>query len=502
MIARKSTLIIIAHLLDGLLGYVGLKFIALYMEPWEYGVVGFAYGFVALFSLFGNLGFDAAHIKRVSEGKDLETCIATFAATKLVLASLTASVVISSIAIWKYLLEGGFETPFHETAVYILLAYFVLLTFTQAIITTFQAKKEIAKVELPYLLYTVVRVLATLVVAYYGFDVLALAYTYLFGEVFHFILALFFFRRYPIGRPSFALFKDYAKFAFPMAIASTSYIIMTNIDKVFIQFFWSAIQVGEYFAVFNLSRFLILFVSAVGLLLFPTISEYHARNNMEAVKNLVLKSERYLSMIVFPIIVIIVVLAEPVIHILLSDNYMPALPVLRILPFFVLILALSHPYSSKLQGINRPEIARNEIVIMVIVNVSLNLILIPRDIKSLGIALAGLGAQGAAIATVVAYAVGLLYIRAIARKITGIRGNLRIILHAAAAGVMGMLLVYVCEIILIRRWYELMAIAGCGFALYFALLFVMREFKKEDFDFFRDTLNIKKMYQYIREEIK
>lgn len=472
------------------------------MEPWEYGVIGFAFGFVALFSIFGNLGFDAAHIKRISEGKDLEKCIATFAATKIALAGLMASVVIGSVAIWKYVLGKGFETPFHETAVYIMLAYFILLIFTQTMVSTFNARKEIAKSQLPLFAYTFTRVVATIVVAYYGFGVLALAYTYLFGEIFQFALALLFFRGYSVGRPSLEYFKDYTKFAVPMAIVSTSYIIMTNIDKVFIQLFWGAAQVGEYFAVFNLSRFVILFVAAVEMLLFPTISEYHAQNNTEAIKNLVLKSERYLSMIVFPIVVIMVVLAEPEIHILLSDKYMPALPVLHILPFVILIDALARPYVSKLQGMDMPELIRNRVLIMLIFNVSLNLVLIPSGIRSLGIELAGLGAQGAAIATVVAYAVGLIYIRITSWKITGMVGNVRIILHAAAATIMGMILVYACGIFFIGRWYELVAIAVCSFAIYFALLFLMREFKKEDFDFFMDTFNIKKMLRYIKDEIR
>ena len=66
-----------------------------------------------------------------------------------------------------------------------------------------------------------------------------------------------------------------------MAIASASSLIITNIDKVVIQLFWGAQQVGEYFAVFNLSRFVVNFSSAVAVLLLPTISEYHAKNNME-----------------------------------------------------------------------------------------------------------------------------------------------------------------------------------------------------------------------------
>src|SRR5512136_289268 len=117
MIARKSALIVFAQLLNGIIGFVGLKFIALYMEPWEYGVVGFAFGFVSLFSILGDLGFGGAHVKRISEGKDFGKCVGTFAATKLILAGLFASVTILSIVIWRFVFGQGFESPLHEQAV-------------------------------------------------------------------------------------------------------------------------------------------------------------------------------------------------------------------------------------------------------------------------------------------------------------------------------------------------------------------------------------------------
>ncbi|MBN1762911.1 MAG: flippase [Methanomicrobia archaeon] len=494
MLARKSTLIIITQLLNGLLAYVALKFIAVYMEPWEYGVVGFSYGFVALFSIIGQLGFDHAHIKRVSEGKDLGTCVGTFAAIKLSLASLMVCVVIGSVATWKYILGRGFETPVHEIAIYIMLAHFVLHTVTQIFVSTFNARREIAKSQLPNFSFTLARVVATLFVAYYGFGALALVSTYLLGEIFHLLLALVFFRDYPLKKPTWEYFRGYFTFALPMALVSTSYIIMTSVDKVFIQFFWGATQVGEYFAVFNFSRVIILFVSAVGLLLFPTISEYHARNNGKEIEKLVLKSERYLSMIVFPIIIIIIALAEPIIHILISDEYMPALSVLHILPLFVLLESLAYPYVSKLQGMNMPWIVRDRYLIMVICNVFLNLLLIPKEIG-------GLGAQGAAIATVVAYAVGFIYIRVMAWKNTHILGYSRIILHALAATMMGIILVYINQTIHIQRWYELLIIILCGFAIYLGILLMIREFKREDFDFFVDTLNLKEMIRYIKEDL-
>ncbi len=502
MIARKSALIIFVQLLNGAIGFVGLKFIALYMQPYEYGIVGFAYGFVALFSIFGDFGFGAAHVKRVSEGKDFGKCNGTFATAKIILTSLFAIGTILSIIIWRFVFGRGFESPLHEQAVYVMLAYFILASLTQVFTATFSAKKEIAKGQIPNFIFTLVRVFVTLYVAYFNLGVLALAYTYLIGEIIQFFVAYYFFRTYPIKNPSIEYLKSYSQFAFPIAIASASSIIITNVDKVVIQLFWGAEQVGQYFAVYNLSRFILNFSSAVAVLLLPTISEFHAKNNMSEIRNLTLSSERYLSMIVFPIIILMVILAEPIIHILLSDKYLPALLVMQILPFFVLLEILSQPYQSQLQGMNMPHIVRNRILLMMIVNIILNFILVPRDIQSLGLKLAGLGSAGSAIASVIAYLVGLLTTRVYAFRVAAIKGNNRILLHILAATAVGILIYYITKIVFIGRWYELLGISLFGLLLYFGILFCLREFTKNDFKFFIDTLNIKKMYKYVIDELK
>jgi len=502
MIARKSALIVITQILNGILGFIALKFISKFMQPWEYGVVGFAYGFVAIFSIFGKLGFDQAHIKRVSEGKDMGNCIATFAVIKIFLVALLSLTVILSIAVWKFVMHRGFESPVNEKAIYIMLSYFALSTLSSIMISTFNARKEIAKARLPYSAFVLMRVVATVFIAYMDLGPLALAYAYLFGEIFRFALAMVFFKGYPVGKPSIEYAKSYIAFARPMAIASASWIVMTNIDKVFIQLFWSATQVGEYFAVFNLSRFVILFASSLGILLLPTFSEHHARNDANAIKNIVLQSERYLSMIVFPIVIAMIFLAKPIIHMLLSDKYMPALPVLQILPLFVLLDALSRPYQSQLQGMNMPQYSRNSIFMMMLTNVFLNFILIPKDIRSLGLKLFGLGIKGAAISTVISYFIGLVYIRISSWRVTGIAGGKSLFYHFIAAAAMAMALHEMQNIMKIRLWYHLIFASSLGFAVYLAVLVMLKEFKKQDFDLFMDTLNIKKMLKYVWGEIK
>ncbi len=506
MIARKSAFIIATHLLSGVLGYVGLKFIALYMEPWEYGVVGFAFGFVALFSFFGNMGFDSAHIKRVSEGKNLATCIGTFAAIKTILAGILAGTVIISIAIWKYVIGRGFESPLHEQAIYLMLAYYVLHVLTLTMTSTFKAKREIAKSEITLFSYNIVRIVATIIVAYSGMGILALAYTYVLGELANFALAFLLFRKYPVGRPSKDYLKSYMSFAFPMAIASVSAVVMANIDKVTIQLFWGAQQVGEYFAVYNLSQFLILFSTAVGMVLFPTISEHFAKKNNDAIRDITLKAERYLSMIVFPIIILMITLANPILFILLSAKYAAALPVLQIVPFFILFAVMLNPYEKQLSGMNMPKLVRNRIVIMMIINVFLNLLLVPTDIRSIGLYnLPGLGATGAAIGTVVSYFVAFIYTRYTAFRVAKIKGNYKVLLHGIAATIMGVIIYYITDYthcIIITRWYHLVIVSLFGLAIYYGILYLLREFKKEDFDLFLDTLNIKKMIQYVKEEFR
>jgi O-antigen/teichoic acid export membrane protein len=505
MIARKSALIVAVSLINGILGYIGLFFVARYMQSWEYGIVSFAFGFVAIFAIFSQLGFDQAHVKRVSEGQDFGVCIGTFMFTKTLLAGLMSCLVIGSVAVW-YGLGRGFETALHEKAIYIMLSYFVLATLTQSIISTFNAKKQIAKSQFPLFLYTLVRVGATIFVAYNGLGVLALAYTYLFGEIFYFIFALLLFKNYPVSRPSVSCFRNYYSFAMPMAVASASYIIMTNIDKVFIQLFWTAKQVGEYAAVFNLSRFIVLFSSAVGTLLLPTISAYHVKNDINKIIKLTIKAERYLSMISIPLVVLLIVLANPVIYILLSDRYLPALTVLQILPLFVLFEVLAGPYCHQLSGMNMPKITRNRVLIMMIVNVTLNLILIPADIQPVGLKLAGLGATGAAIATVVSYATGLVYARVMVWKITKNKGNQKIYLHFLAGSIMAAVLYITLRSLnmaeIFVRWYHLLGLSLLGLGIYIGILYIFKEFTKKDFYFFFDTLNIKKIWRYAVEEIK
>ena len=472
------------------------------MGPEAYGVIGFAMGFVGLFSFLGTLGFDSAHIKRVSEGKNLGSCIGTFLLTKIGLVSLMSVVTISAVFFWKIVMGRGFESSEHELAIFIILGYYILQNISTIFQSTFKAETKIAKDELSRFTGTFFRTVAIIFVALSGLGAIALALAYVFGHLFLFITSFLFFRGYPINKPTKDYFKDYASFAWPLVIMSAATLIMTNLDKVLIQLFWSDEHVGYYFASYRISSLIVLAGSSIGMILFPRISDFYSTRDMNSIKNMLKRSQRYISMFSFPIVMGLTVLAEPFIHILMSDAFYPAIPIFMILPFFAMLHALSIPYQSQFLGMDRPKIVRNIIVFMLVCNVILNIILIPEDIKIIGVKLFGLGATGAAIATVVSYFLGFILYKYASWKYIKVKRDFSMLLHLSAAVIMAFILFGINSIILIDRWYILVAAGLFGLCIYFAILYLFKEFTKDDFYFVLDTINVKKMIKYIKRELK
>jgi O-antigen/teichoic acid export membrane protein len=96
MIARKSFLIIISQFLLRFMGWIGLWILARNwggFAPEAQGIVGFAISFLAIFNILGDLGFSRAHVKRISEGRDLGKCIGTFITIKLVLIGFMLTII-------------------------------------------------------------------------------------------------------------------------------------------------------------------------------------------------------------------------------------------------------------------------------------------------------------------------------------------------------------------------------------------------------------------------
>jgi len=147
MIGRKSALIVGTQMFVRILGWFSLLVLAKLwgdFGPQAMGVIGFALSFLAFFNMVTDLGFSSAHIKKISEGKDLGMCIGTFTIIKIISSCAMVIIAIVSIFVWESFLGGGFADATTKTVVYVCLLYYFIGSVNYIFFQTFYAKQEIA----------------------------------------------------------------------------------------------------------------------------------------------------------------------------------------------------------------------------------------------------------------------------------------------------------------------------------------------------------------------
>lgn len=532
MIARKSLWILSSTFILQIIGAIEFIIIIKFwgdFAPAALGTIGLAMSFLAIFNIISDLGFGPAHIKRISEGRDLGTCIGTFATIKITLTLLTVVITLISIYFIKNVFGGEIFDSNVESIIFILLASNVLLNLNSIPMITFTGKKEMVKREFPYIIGTVLGFPLLILIVTAGVSsenissafiwpdflqplqqfiannaLMTLALTYVITMSVILVISLWFLRRYPIKKPTRESFKSYFTFALPLMLLPIISIIISNVDKLMIGYFWSPVEVGYYFAMAAVVNIITIFPSSVSSVLFPTISEFKSKENFSKIKQSIRLAERYISMISIFLVIIIIVLARPIVSIIMSSVFLPAVPVLIILAIFILIECLNSPYNSLVRGMDKPTVLTKIAIVTSILIIILNFMLIPKNgvLSTFKI----YGASGAAIATTISALVAFFGLRIASKRLTGMKlWQNHTIRHITSGIIMGLIIYYLAYhtfLIQFIFWYHLILFFSLGIFVYLGILFLLKEFNKKDFDFFVDILNPKKMLKYVSSELK
>jgi O-antigen/teichoic acid export membrane protein len=499
MLRQKSLLAFTINLTGSLLGFISVLFVSRLMGPEAMGAISSSVAFAGLFALFGDFGFGIAHYKKVSEGQDLGKCIGTFLVIRIV-TTIIMGVVTLIVFYGTHLITGKYPVD----AKYINVFYIVFISglignLLYVITYTFTARVEKAKEGVSIISQKFVNSILKIVVAVSGLGIVFLAWSNLAGVVAGTIVSLFLFWKYPIAGFDRALFKTYFLFALPAIMIGVTETISMNIDKVFISYFSGTEAVGYY----SSSQSLILIISSVGAifisLLLPTYSALHAQGKMEEIKNMANRVERYISILLMPVVFFVFFFADPVRQIILGNRFEPSTPIISILVLYAMVIVFNQPYSTQLLGTNQIKLGMILGLVMLAINIILNLLLIPSSIS--GIQLAGLGGLGAAFSLLISSFIGTLLFRYFAFKTSGSRPNYKIIIHLICAVLSfgGIFLVS-----------EYLSVSNCFIPVYFLLgsgvflllMALFGEFTKEEFHYYLNMLNPRLMKNYIRDEFR
>jgi O-antigen/teichoic acid export membrane protein len=482
------------------------------------------------------LGTNQAHTKRISQGSDEATANGTYFTIQLAQTVVFTIACIAAFVAWTLILDKDFTQATTTRLLWAVFVFNIALALRQPYYVTFQAHRRTALSESMLFIDTIItaagfgtvalvwrhtqgswvpfRGWAELWTGLLGFEraltveegAILLVAAFVTGTLVSQVwgAAIFLKHRYPLALPTRESFRSYIRFAAPLVIVSVFNTLFHNIDIVIVGYFWLNANTADYKTATRLLVPALVFGRALGTLLFPTISELHAKGDTGGVAHLVTISERYLSMILVGLMTLPLVFAEEGLHVVTSDQYLSAADTLRYLLPFLIFQGLLFPMTSLIMGYDRPRSMAKYGIIITSIVVALDLLLVPKSI--LGVPLAGMKADGAAIGTSIALVIGYLYMRHLVRRHENLpmlpRGFTR---HLAAAAVTTLLL-WLAKTNLdpsyFDRFWELGAVAVVAGAIYLSALILLNEFTREDWHIAKEIIHPGKMRSYFVDELR
>ncbi|MFA5405510.1 MAG: oligosaccharide flippase family protein [Ignavibacteria bacterium] len=472
----------------------GMLVVARLLGPKVVGTVAFGLAFVSMFLFIADLGLGSAHIKLISEGQDEGKCNGTFARLKIVLVGLYFVVVLSFFVIQKYVFGVTFESPAHD---YVILTYLVLTSLTQIYtipITTFAAKTEQAKQDVPNLIQVFFYQILRVTMAFLGYKALAQSLSNLAAVILVLPVYFYLFKGYPIGKFDKSLAKRYFSISLPVFVALIASTVVNSTDRVILQYLTNSEEVGYYSAGFSISQFIKLLESSAGLLFFPFFSKNIAEGEFDKLNVSVRKFERFNLSFVLPIVFYIVIFSGFVVSIVLGNKFIKTPPMLSIISVAMFVSIINLPYVDSISGKGLFRLSATLCVFGMMVFILMSFFLVSPyffDLKGIGITISLLTTN---------IFTGIVFMYYTKKKIGRIK-----IFQGKYILIYGLIYSSVAYFIYNAFSFGLFGniIASVVFFIgYLGFAFLFKITTIEDWKMTLEIINFKKMYSYLNSELK
>ena len=453
----------------------------------EYGIMMWGWSILGLINILSDLGFDTATVKFISQGKDQNSCISTHLFIKSIL--IGTIVLITAVYLGVLILSGGIETE-NVIIVLVFLVYYTVGDLVWVLVRTFDGRLEATKSAIVQASDVSVRSAILIALALSGASAAMLSTGYIVGVIFSLIVAVFLFRgiKFKLVRPVFL--KEYVSYAKPIAVGLLLVTAISFTDRVMVGFFWGTSELGFYSAAMGLAYAATAVGVALNYVLLPRFSELFSAGDRTSLESVLWKSEKYISMLFLPVVIFLMVFGDSIAAVFLGAGFVPAGMILSILAPYIYLAIMLGILTQVLYSTNNNRLYRNATFVYAVSTFTLLVLLVPENIGS--IRLAGLGANGAALAITFGYLVFILlthHFVVVSTKLHLHKGLIRQFLAGA--------IVFAVVFLIGREGpfglpYLILLLLLC-FALFSAILFLLKEMKKEDLVFILSSLNPRKI---------
>jgi O-antigen/teichoic acid export membrane protein len=177
-------------------------------------------------------------------------------------------------------------------------------------------------------------------------------------------------------------------FSLPLFGSSLIYIIMCYTDTLMLGYFTRAEDVGLYNIALRLSRFILLFPTAITFIYLPIASEQFSKGFSENVREVYVSVVKWTFTLSIPIFLTLLLFPKTVIGVVFGWEYLEGWSTLCILSVGFFISVLIGPSGFTLVALGKTKLVALNNIVAFILNITLNAFLIP-----------AFGIEGAALAT-------------------------------------------------------------------------------------------------------
>jgi len=355
-------------------GFLLYIYIARYMGEIEFGKYNFAMSFALLFIIFQDLGISNFIIREIARKKELvDDYLASALEIKFITSFLVFSIVYISINIMKYPQDTKY-------VVYLFGIYTILTYFAETFRSVFQAFEKmeytafVTIIEKAVLLSLVLYVLAS------GYGLIGIAYAYIFTGFLNVIIScIICFTK--VAKPKIKINLKLSKLiilgSLPFGLNTLFGMMFFKIDTVMLSIFRDDAAVGIYSAAYTPLLSLTGIVSTMAISsIYPVMSRYFTESET-SLKNITVLSSKYMAMIGFPICTGCILLSEEFIELLYINQYSESVFVFKILALYIPFRFLSSITGTYLTCINKQKLRTISVALGSVLNIILNLIMIP-----------------------------------------------------------------------------------------------------------------------------
>lgn len=373
-IAKNSIFVFLGNVIGYILQLILVIYLVRCLGDITFGKYAFAFAFTSLFMILSDMGLSVMSIREIArDTSKAGEYLTNISITKFILSLITIVLIIVTINLMHY--------PRDTTlAVYIVGGVTVFTSFTASFRSIFRAFERMEYEAITIIVERLLIFGSVLPVLFLGYGLIEVVSAMLIAQALIFVFTLMVVIK-KFTRPKLSLFdpflcKSLIKEALPFGLAAVFAIIYFQTDTVMLSMIKGDAAVGWYNAAYRLVMGVLFIPGAFVGALYPVLSRYFT-SSKDSLMLVYEKSFKFLLMLAIPLGIGTTLLADRIIIFLYGENFAHSIIVLQILIWVASILFIYSIVGYVLASINKQLVDARITGISALLNVGLNLLLIP-----------------------------------------------------------------------------------------------------------------------------